>query len=79
MLGFLTGFGVQTGFPMMYYWGIGIIAAIFLYQHKYAYKLEGSGAEQRFTLSPSMMKMNGWVSVLYFGVVGATVWFSKGF
>ena len=74
MLGFLAGFGVQAGFPMPYYWGIGVIGAVFLYQHKNAYKLEGSGAGQRFTLSPSMMKMNGWVSILYFVVVGVTVW-----
>jgi 4-hydroxybenzoate polyprenyltransferase len=79
MLGFLAGFGVQAAFPPVYYWGIGIIGAILLYQHQNAYKLEIGGGGPRFTLSPSMMKMNGWISVLYFGVVGVTVWFSKGF
>lgn len=79
MLGFLAGFGVEAGFPMVYYWGIGIIGAVLLYQHKYAYKLEAGEGGPRFTLSPSMMKMNGWISVLYFTVVGVTVWFSKGF
>ncbi len=79
MLGFLAGFGVEAGFPAVYYVGIGVIGAVLLYQHKYAYKLEAGEGGPRFTLSPSMMKMNGWISVLYFTVVGVTVWFSKGF
>ena len=79
MLGFLAGFGVEAGFPRGYYWGIGIIGAVLLYQHKTAYKLETGGVSPRFTLSPSMMMMNGWISVLYFIVVGVTVWLSKGF
>jgi 4-hydroxybenzoate polyprenyltransferase len=74
MLGFLAGFGVQAGFSPIYYLGIGIIGAVLLYQHKNAYKLETAGGRSRFTLSPSMMKMNGWISILYFAVVGVTVW-----
>ena len=79
MLGFLSGFGAQVGFSAVYYAGIGLIGAIFLYQHQKAYKLEKRGDTTQFTLSPSMMKMNGWISVLYFAVVGVTVWFSKGY
>lgn len=79
MLGFLAGFGIQAGFPPIYYLGIGVIGAVLLYQHKNAYKLETFKGRSRFTLSPSMMKMNGWVSILYFTVVGVTIWFSKGF
>jgi 4-hydroxybenzoate polyprenyltransferase len=79
MLGFLAGFGAQAGFPRFYYWGIGVIGAILLYQHQKAYKLETQGPEVHFTLSPWMMKMNGWISVLYFAVVGVTIWFSKGY
>jgi 4-hydroxybenzoate polyprenyltransferase len=79
MLGFLAGFGVQVGFPPVYYAGIGIIGAVLLYQHLKAYQLEVRGKAIHFTLSPAMMKMNGWISVLYFAVVGVTVWLSKGF
>lgn len=75
MLGFLAGFGVQAGFSPIYYWGIGVIGAVLLYQHKNAYKLEAVGGSSQFTLSPSMMKMNGWISILYFAVVGVTIWF----
>ncbi len=74
MLGFLAGFGIQVGFPPFYYAGIGVIGAVLLYQHQKAYKLETSGNKTRFTLSPAMMKMNGWISVLYFAVVGVAVW-----
>jgi 4-hydroxybenzoate polyprenyltransferase len=74
MLGFLAGFGVQAGFSKLYYVGIGVIGALLLYQHLRAYKLEKAGERTRFTLSPSMMKMNGWVSVLYFIVVAVTLW-----
>jgi 4-hydroxybenzoate polyprenyltransferase len=79
MLGFLAGFGVQVGFPTFYYVGIGIIGAVLLYQHLKAYQLDVRGKSIQFTLSPAMMKMNGWISVLYFAVVGVTVWLSKGF
>ncbi len=79
MLGFLAGFGAQAGFSPVYYLGIGVIGAILLYQHKKAYRLEKRGDSTHFTLSPVMMKMNGWISVLYFVVVGVTVWFSKSF
>jgi 4-hydroxybenzoate polyprenyltransferase len=79
MLGFLAGFGVQVGFPPVYDVGIGIIGAVLLYQHLKAYQLEVRGKSIHFTLSPAMMKMNGWISVLYFAVVGVTVWLSKGF
>ncbi len=75
MLGFLAGFGAQAGFPPFYYGGIGLIGAILLYQHRTAYALRRTGDGIQFTLSPSMMKMNGWIAVLYFVVVGVTVWF----
>jgi 4-hydroxybenzoate polyprenyltransferase len=74
MLGFLAGFGVQAGFSKLYYVGIGLIGALLLYQHLRAYKLERSGERTHFTLSPSMMKMNGWISVLYLSVVAVTLW-----
>ncbi|HVZ81671.1 MAG TPA: UbiA-like polyprenyltransferase [bacterium] len=74
MLGFLAGFGAQAAFPRPYYMGIGLIGALLLYQHLKAYKLEKAGGRSHFTLSPSMMKMNGWVSVLYFAVVAVTIW-----
>ena len=79
MLGFLAGFGAQAGFSPVYYIGISLIGAVLLYQHRRAYRLETLGGKTQFTLSPSMMKMNGWVSVLYFVVVGVTVWSSKSF
>jgi 4-hydroxybenzoate polyprenyltransferase len=75
MLGFLAGFGVQAGFSPVYYVGIGVIGAVLLYQHQKAYKLETRGINTHFTLSPSMMKMNGWISILYFAIVGVTLWF----
>ncbi len=74
MLGFLAGFGVQVGFPLLYYAGIGVIGAVLLYQHQKAYQLEIRGDQTHFTLSPAMMKMNGWISILYFAVVGVTLW-----
>jgi 4-hydroxybenzoate polyprenyltransferase len=79
MLGFLAGFGVQVGFSNIYFMGIGMIGALLLYQHQKAYRLETGSHGQSFLLSPSMMKMNGLVSVLYFAVVGVSIWFSKGF
>ena len=79
MLGFLAGFGFQAGFSWVYDVGIGLIGAILLFEHLKAYKLEKRGPETRFTLSPFMMKTNGWIAVLYFAVVGVTVWFSKSF
>jgi 4-hydroxybenzoate polyprenyltransferase len=75
MLGFLAGFGAQAGFSPDYYVGIGIVGAVLLYQHRTAYKLKTNRGKVHFTLSPSMMKMNGWISVLYFVVVGVAVWF----
>lgn len=74
MLGFLAGFGAQAGFSKIYFVGIGLIGALLLYQHQRAYKLEKTGGRTHFTLSPSMMKMNGWVSVLYFVIVALTLW-----
>jgi 4-hydroxybenzoate polyprenyltransferase len=74
MLGFLAGFGFQAGFPVGYYGGIGFIAAALIYQHQRAYTLQNNGNEPRFTLSPKMMALNGWVAVLYFIVVGASIW-----
>src|SRR5581483_2121573 len=49
MLGFLAGFGVQVGFSVVYYVGIGLIAAVLLYQHQKAYKLESEGTNTHFT------------------------------
>jgi 4-hydroxybenzoate polyprenyltransferase len=74
MLGFLAGFGAQALFPRFYFVGIGFIGAILVFQHMRAYKLQKAGDQTHFTLSPSMMKMNGWVSVLYFVVVALTLW-----
>jgi 4-hydroxybenzoate polyprenyltransferase len=74
MLGFLAGFGVQAGFPRLYYIGVGLIGVVLFYQHSKAYFLEAAGKSVKFTLSPAMMAMNGWISVLYFFVVGVTLW-----
>ncbi|HTA76224.1 MAG TPA: 4-hydroxybenzoate octaprenyltransferase, partial [bacterium] len=74
MLGFLTVFGVQVGFPAGYYVGMGFVAAALLYQHLKAYTYENKKGQVKFTLSPQMMGLNGWISVIYFLVVGATLW-----
>ncbi len=79
MLGFLAGFGAQCGFPSSYYAGVGLVGAALVYQHKKAYSLQPLGPETRITLSPQMMAVNGWISVLYFVIVGATLWLSNGF
>jgi len=75
MLGFLAGFGAQAGFSSIYYVGIALVGAVLLVQHRLAYRLEKDGGDIRFTLSPAMMGYNGWIAVLYFLVVGATLWF----
>jgi len=75
MLGFLTVFGVQVGFPFSYYIGIGLIAAALIYQHLKAYTFEARGKKVKFTLSPQMMGLNGWIAVIYFAVVGVSLWF----
>jgi len=75
MLGFLAGFGAQAGFSTLYYIGIGVLAAVLIYQHRHAYTLKRTGKSYKFTLSPAMMALNGWISVLYFVVVAVTVWF----
>ncbi len=74
MLGFLAGFGVQAGFSTAYYAGIGLVAAFLLYQHKRIYALEQGENGPRFTLSPAMMAVNGWIAVLYLAVVGVSLW-----
>jgi 4-hydroxybenzoate polyprenyltransferase len=74
MLGFLTVFGVQVGFSYGYYAGLGLIAAALIYQHLKAYRFESNGGETKFTLSPKMMGFNGWIAVIYFVVVGASLW-----
>jgi 4-hydroxybenzoate polyprenyltransferase len=75
MLGFLTGFGVEMGLPPFYYGGIGLLAAVLLYQHKKVYLLEHGRKGARFFLSPALMAVNGWIAVLYLAVVGASLWF----
>jgi 4-hydroxybenzoate polyprenyltransferase len=74
MLGFLTVFGFQVGFPISYYIGIGLIAIALLYQHLKAYTFEAKGKEVKFALSPKMMGLNGWIAVIYFVVVGVSLW-----
>ena len=74
MLGFLAGFGVMAGFSTLYYIGLGVVGAVLLYQHLKAYSLKRTGKNFKFTLSPAMMAMNGWIAVLYFVIVGATLW-----
>jgi 4-hydroxybenzoate polyprenyltransferase len=74
MLGFLTVFGVQVGFPFSYFIGIGFIAAALIYQHLKAYTFETKGKKVKFTLSPKMMGLNGWIAVIYFAVVGVSLW-----
>jgi 4-hydroxybenzoate polyprenyltransferase len=74
MLGFLTVFGVQVGFAASYYVGMGFVAAALLYQHLKAYTYENKKGQVKFTLSPQMMGLNGWISVIYFLVVGVTLW-----
>lgn len=74
MLGFLAMFGADCGFPQSYYTGVGFVAAFLVYQHQKGYSLEKKAGGAKFTLSPSMMAMNGWVSVLYLAVVGVTLW-----
>jgi len=74
MLGFLTVFGIQVGFPAGYYVGIGLIAATLLYQHLKAYTYASKDGKGHFSLSPQMMALNGWIAVIYFLVVGATLW-----
>jgi len=74
MLGFLTVFGVQVGFSFSYFIGIGFIAAALIYQHLKAYTFETKGKKVKFVLSPQMMGLNGWIAVIYFVVVGASLW-----
>jgi 4-hydroxybenzoate polyprenyltransferase len=75
MLGFLAGFGAQAGFSRLYYAGVALVGLVLLVQHRLAYRLEKDGGDIRFSLSPAMMGYNGWIAVLYFLVVGATLWF----
>ncbi len=75
MLGFLAGFGAQAGFSRIYYAGIVLVGLVLLVQHRLAYRLEKDGGDIRFSLSPAMMGYNGWIAVLYFVVVGVTLWF----
>jgi 4-hydroxybenzoate polyprenyltransferase len=72
MLGFLAGFGAQAGFPSFYYAGVGLVGAVLFYQHRRAYHFDRSG---RFQLSPAMMAVNGWISVIYLMVVGVSIYF----
>ncbi len=75
MLGFLAGFGAQEGFSPLYYGGVALVGLILLIQHRLAYRFEKKGGDTQFSLSPAMMGYNGWIAVLYFLVVGATLWF----
>jgi 4-hydroxybenzoate polyprenyltransferase len=74
MLGFLAGFGVLAGFSTFYYIGLAFLGSVLIYQHRKAYTLKRTGKRFKFTLSPAMMAMNGWIAVLYFVIVGVTLW-----
>jgi 4-hydroxybenzoate polyprenyltransferase len=72
MLGFLAGFGAHLRFPDLYYAGVALLGALLFHLHRTQYRLDpGTGG---FRLGPGMMKMSGWVAVLYFLVVGVTLW-----
>jgi 4-hydroxybenzoate polyprenyltransferase len=75
MIVFLAGFGFQAGFPQHYFIGVGLVGAVMVYQHKKAYQFKVTRGVVSFHLSPDMLKYNGWIAVLYFAVVGATLWF----
>jgi 4-hydroxybenzoate polyprenyltransferase len=74
MLGFLAAFGYQVHFPRIYYIGLCAVGVLLVFEHFKAYTLKKRPGGVEFRLNPSMMLMNGWVSMFYFAVVCVTVW-----
>jgi len=73
MIGFLACFAAVSGFPSSHFTLLGLIAAALAWLHRMGYKVEGSGKAAKVVLSPQMMAYNGWIAVLYFAAVAATV------
>ncbi len=74
MLGFLAGFGAHLGFPDFYYAGVALLGGVLFFLHRTQYGFRARGEGLVFVMGPAMMKVNGYVAVLYFLIVGAALW-----
>jgi len=74
MLGFLSGFGAQLRFPAVYYAGVALLGGVLLTLHRSQYGFGPTGDDASFRLKPAMMRVNGWVAVLYLLIVGVALW-----
>jgi len=72
MLGFLSLFGHRLDFPAFYQAGVGAIGAVLFYLHLTQY--HWNPAEGSLRVKSALMAVNGWVAVLYFLNVGASLW-----
>jgi 4-hydroxybenzoate polyprenyltransferase len=77
MIGFLAFFAAACAFPPSHFTLLGLVGAGLAWLHRMGYKVEGEGSDARVILSPKMMAYNGWIAVLYFLAVAATVWFGS--
>lgn len=71
MLLFLVGFGIVVHFPWEYNIGIFLIGFILFFQYGITFKQKKEG---RFSIHPAFMKLNGVVSMIYFLIVGVSLW-----
>jgi 4-hydroxybenzoate polyprenyltransferase len=76
MLFFLTVFGARLGWGDVHLFGLVVMAAVLFYLHKTQYGFNLLEGKPRFFLNPAMMRVNGYVAVLYLVVAGVSIWLS---
>jgi 4-hydroxybenzoate polyprenyltransferase len=76
MIGFLAGFGAQFGWGNAYNLGLGLLGASLVYLHKTQYGFHVVKGKPHFFMNPTMMRLNGYVAVLYFFIAGVALWVS---
>lgn len=74
MVGLLAGFGVQMGWGQGYLFGMGLLGAGLVYMHRTQYGFNYAEGQERFFMKPAMMKVNGYVAVLYLIIAWAAIW-----
>jgi 4-hydroxybenzoate polyprenyltransferase len=74
MIGFLGGFGAQFDWGSFYYAGLALLAGVLYYLHHTQYGFNYVNGVPTFYLQPAMMRLNGYVALLYLFVAGSQIW-----
>jgi len=75
MLGFLAAFGVLAQLSPVYIYGLTLIGVFLIYQHSRIFTYERDRKSGEFVLPIDVLSLNGWVSVIFLAIVGASLWF----